>query len=409
MNKYLSLIMAIIIFCISASGCEALDMGFKIIETLDSFIEEEEKVSQAELDMKQKLDTNTEIYPFYSSLNERDKLSYAKICVSIESCNDQLFVVSKYDSILERDTANENIVNFLDMLLYEQPQYFWVDHCRYNTSKTDKNGVYSLWLQLFYLIGQDEIGAKQAELDMRVDEIVNKANEMPDTYSKVLCVYDEILETTDYDHELAELDEWKDLSPTVYGCLIEGDTVCSGYALAFNLIMQELGFESGAEFSHYVQDEDYESSEAGHVWNYCKLDGEYYYFDLTWDDNDEDEKEYYDHSYFYFAITTDELRADEDRKYSEYATTPPCTGTQYNYFIYNGMYFDEYEYKTAKASIKEQLKDNDYIVLKFGSKEQRDKAKKSLIDRENIYDFINQDKIYYYTFDDAGFYLYVFL
>ncbi|MEE1025226.1 MAG: hypothetical protein U0L48_09220 [Acutalibacteraceae bacterium] len=409
MKKYISLIAAMIIFCVSASGCTALDLCFKIIDTIDSFVEEEEQVSQAEIDMKQKLDANTAIYPFYASLDETEKLSYTKICVSIESCNDEFFFLAEYGSILDFDAANENIVSFLDMLLYEQPQYFWVDHCHYSTSKTENNGVYILWLKLFYLIEEDEIGAKQTELDMRVDEIVTMANAMPDTYGKVLCVYDEILETTDYDYELAELNEWKDLSPTAYGCLIEGDTVCSGYALAFNLIMQELGFESGAEFSHYAQDEDYETDEAGHVWNYCKLDGEYYYFDLTWDDNAENEKEYYDHSYFYFAVTTDELRADENREYSEHATTPLCTGTQYNYFVYNGMYFDKYEYKTAKASIKEQLKDNDYIMLKFAGKEERDKAKKSLIDRENIYDLVNQDEIYYYTSDDVGYYLCVFL
>ncbi len=58
-----------------------------------------------------------------------------------------------------------------------------------------------------------------------------------------------------------------------YSALV-GDriTVCQGYALAFKLLCNMAGIDCG-----YAMNQ-------GHIWNIVELDGNYYHFDLTWDD-----------------------------------------------------------------------------------------------------------------------------
>ena len=65
-----------------------------------------------------------------------------------------------------------------------------------------------------------------------------------------------------------------------YGCLVENCAVCAGYAKAYKLIMNRLGIECGC-----VTGIGTSSMGSGpHEWNYIKIDGEYYYVDVTWDD-----------------------------------------------------------------------------------------------------------------------------
>ena len=60
---------------------------------------------------------------------------------------------------------------------------------------------------------------------------------------------------------------------TAYGCLVNGKTVCSGYAKAFQFILQNLGYESILVAG--------EGADGLHAWNMVKIDDDYYYFEVT--------------------------------------------------------------------------------------------------------------------------------
>lgn len=59
---------------------------------------------------------------------------------------------------------------------------------------------------------------------------------------------------------------------TVYGALVLGEADCTGYALTFNAIMNELGIPT------------MNVKGFGHIWNRTKVDGQWYYTDITWSD-----------------------------------------------------------------------------------------------------------------------------
>lgn len=61
---------------------------------------------------------------------------------------------------------------------------------------------------------------------------------------------------------------------TAYGALIEGNAVCQGYAMAYNLLLNKVGIET-----EYVT-----SSTINHGWSLVEIDGTWYHVDVTWDD-----------------------------------------------------------------------------------------------------------------------------
>ena len=59
---------------------------------------------------------------------------------------------------------------------------------------------------------------------------------------------------------------------TLIGALVDGQTTCSGYTVAFHLLMQRLG----------ISDALVSSIPMNHSWNMVKLDGSWYHVDVTW-------------------------------------------------------------------------------------------------------------------------------
>lgn len=312
---------------------------------------------------------NSSIYPIYNSLDDKEKEKYIGLCIVIEEFRDSEIVLGEFDSAKEMmDFQNKFKMEF-EKFLYEHPEYFWVSPYNYQLTQRAFEGKFRLFLTMTYLLDEESVEVKREIFNDKVEEIVSEANRQNGTYNKVLFVHDYILKNTKYDHVLAESDDNtgdRGLKRSAYGCLVEGETICSGYTLAFNLIMQKLGYECGAVFN---------ADRSGiinifdpHVWTYCKLDGEYYYFDLTWDDVDPASEEYlyYPYNYCYFAVNKEELSHSlEHQVYMERDDgVPECNGTKYNYFIYNNMSFEQYDYETVKASILKQSI-NRYVILRF--------------------------------------------
>ena len=86
-----------------------------------------------------------------------------------------------------------------------------------------------------------------------------------------------------------------DYNQTAYGALIDGMSVCAGYARSYQLLLQAVGIPC-----LYVMGEaDNGFETGGHAWNVVKLDGHWYYCDPTWDDYD---NLYFGVQYTYFNI-----------------------------------------------------------------------------------------------------------
>lgn len=378
--------------------------AFVLVTTLNST--ESDQPTQTELNLKEKFDSCCDqIYPFYASLDEEEKNYYVKLCAGFEDYSETVKLITS-DSKSDIKEANEWVNENYRYVAYEQPDYFWVDPNSFTLKELSQGKQYSLSIDIKYNVSEKEAKEKKKEYDAVVNEIVEGAVSKEYLFDAVLYAYDTILEKTDYDHSLAEETKTDLIGFSAYGCLVEGKTVCSGYTLAFTSIMQKLGLTCGAEFDAEAEKED---ADGGHVWNYCKLGSDYYYFDLTWDDTgfDSDElRQYLDYTHNFFAVTEKELSYTHESMKSE-PTSPECTAVGYNYYTYMGYDCGNYSFSKMKT-IAEKQRNNDFVVVKFNTPSERIKAERELFKNEKFYDMFPGVKQVKYIASASGLQLYLF-
>ena len=105
------------------------------------------------------------------------------------------------------------------------------------------------------------------------------------------------------------------ISYTAYGALVNRTSVCAGYALAYERLMDQVGIPC-----EYVTGM---TTRGSHAWNIIQIDGEWYHVDVTWDDPTPDREGYVRYKYF--------LKSDKamSRDHISWEASHVCTSTKY--------------------------------------------------------------------------------
>ncbi len=311
-------------------------------------------------------------YSVKNTLNKAETGLYNRLIAKMEN----------YEFVFEFENVDsETFKKVYYAVLYDHPEIFWLG-LNYSYSVRTL-GDYSRIRVEPDLFSNDQTVVMQARerLNETVREVAARASQCSGVFEKVRLVHDYIVDQTTYDSETLSLvmtGRSKGLlsASTAYGCLVEGKAVCSGYSAAFQLMMQELGIESGRVNGTRI------SEEGPHQWNYVCLDGDYYYVDATWDDpikSDGASAKTYD----YFLISENDLaythRKDED------LPVPVCNGTRYNYFRYCGLYFEQYDFSYIQYA-SDMLRADGSFSVKFSSPELLEEAVDELITNQRIFD-----------------------
>ncbi len=167
----------------------------------------------------------------------------------------------------------------------------------------------------FYCYGPEDLENPDT-LPGRVKEIAAgmPAGGMETDYAKALWMHDVLTHGAEYDKTLSVH------SPE--GVLLRGAGVCESYALAYQMLLHEIGVES-----LYVTGT---SRGVSHAWNLVKLGGEWTWVDVTWDDPVGGEE-----GYDYFGLTSALLSRDHDWSGGN-LVPPPADSLKYNYLLNNG-------------------------------------------------------------------------
>lgn len=105
-------------------------------------------------------------------------------------------------------------------------------------------------------------------------------------------------------------------SYTAAGALLEGTAVCSGYAKAYQLLMQEAGIPCEYVIGY---------AGGGHAWNVVQIGGAWYHVDTTWDDPVPDKAGYV--RYDYFLKSDSYMRRN---RHTSWTASHTCTSTRYD-------------------------------------------------------------------------------
>ncbi|NLX83738.1 MAG: hypothetical protein GXZ04_08010 [Clostridiales bacterium] len=134
-------------------------------------------------------------------------------------------------------------------------------------------------------------------------------------YETALYLHDWLTHNADYDEPMT--------IHTPEGVLLWGKGVCESYALAYQMLLRQVGIKS-----QYVT--GYSRGQL-HAWNLVHLDGEWTFIDPTWNDPVGGGNEGYD----YFGMTGSQLARDHDWSYGK-QKPPAATASTHNYLINNG-------------------------------------------------------------------------
>lgn len=123
-------------------------------------------------------------------------------------------------------------------------------------------------------------------------------NDTMDDEEKLRAIYSFIVGNTTYDYRYYQDPSALPYeSRTAIGPLQNGTAICGGFSWAFRVLCEEAGIPSWNVTGTGAGEE--------HMWNCALLDGEYRYFDTTWDAGRTDETQWR-----YFARTEQEISQD---------------------------------------------------------------------------------------------------
>ncbi|MDF2685041.1 MAG: hypothetical protein K0S55_222 [Clostridia bacterium] len=260
------------------------------------------------------------------------------------------------------------IFNFI---LSDFPEIFWVKKTFTMSSEFINKCNFS------YIYTKEEVKEKQNLIDNTVNTFLNSLPSNLTDYEKVLKAYNYIIKNTAY--KLNSKD-----NQFITSVFIEKESVCGGYSRAFQYLLKKMDIPSTYIIGDISEPND-------HAWNMILLDNEYYFIDVTWGDLIFEKPEDSDPnliSYEYFCITTEELL--KTHKLNNSLKLPLLKATKYNYFTYNNILFNEFDYDIINNKIiTDGINGEKYIQFKFTNLSSYSSAVDTLIENQRIFDVLN--------------------
>lgn len=329
------------------------------------------------------------IYHEYETLTLSDKVVYNKVLEQILGLKTSL----TFESV-----GFDKSVSIYKKILLDHPEVFWlkpIGSAKIVRTRTDE----TVYFMPSFKDGMNisNVPSIKREVERAASAITARANMLRGEYEKILYVHDYIVDNTMY---LSGAD-----CHNIYGCLIKHRAVCDGYAATFQLLLHKLGITCGRVSGTGI---DSASGRSDHEWNYCKIDNQYYYVDVTWDDPVSLGQSVSIKTHHYFCLSGRELNLSH-RIERGTSFIPTCTSSRYNYFVYFNMYIGTYSYTRACQNIASQLTLRKQINLKFDSRFETDKAVADLLKNKRIYNIPGMPSKLSYNTSKSGLILTVYI
>lgn len=237
-------------------------------------------------------------YPYYHMLDDKGKHVYRQIYVNANAQK------STFDT-LEKIPVEE-IRDVVEAVYNDHPELFWLETaftCKYDK---DKNAVR---LILEFNETAENLQDSWQKFDQSAGEILAQAQGFSDTFEKEKRVHDLLIEQISYNKAAP-------MNQSAYSALVNGETVCAGYARAMQYLMQKMGIPCYYCTGYAGED---------HAWNILALDDGYYNVDVTWDDTPGGEYNFFNKSDLDFA--------NNHVRKSLSVNLPPCNGQKYRNLV----------------------------------------------------------------------------
>ena len=215
-------------------------------------------------------------YPYYQMLSENQQSVYRQIYANAQE------LTARFAP--ERTVTAGDVKNAFEAVIGDHPELFWLE--------TGYSGKYMgngqcVEIDLKYNSTASDLENAKQRFDAAAQNLIAGAASLGSDYEKEKYVHDALAAAVTYDLSA-------DLNQSAYSALVNGKSVCAGYARAYQYLLQQLGIPC-----YYCTG----YSGGDHAWNIVKLDDGYYNVDVTWDDADTIRYDYFNKTDADFAST----------------------------------------------------------------------------------------------------------
>lgn len=260
------------------------------------------------------------------------------------SMNNSSLLVGAYDELVtgcssaEKEIKLSNSINETDLatvfsaIFNDYPEFFWLSGGYSFNYIGYSDQIASV--EPDYAFTKDKIASATASLKS-ISDLLLEGLEGKSDYEKSLIIHDRLCEHITY--------KSTDNDQTAYGAIVEGEAVCAGYARAYQYLLSRVGIESWSIRGQSINPTT--KQKEGHRWNMVKIDGKWYYTDVTWDDQSVNTyHNYFNRTLSYFS------ESHFPETFGEYL--PDDNSTDADYFKKNNLVFKSVEVKKIVNLLK---------------------------------------------------------
>lgn len=296
----------------------------------------------------------TETRIAYQNLNESEKAVYTALYNGISR-------KSEYIELPLEISGNDYEKIYFN-IEKQEPEFFCLSGDFYSAEKIRT-------AQIIYRDDLDSFDSKKKSLESQRNNILKEIKNSDD-FEKLLYIHDYIAENCKY------IESGKDYIETAFGCLVEKNANCEGYAKAFKYLCDGMGIPCSVVVG-------ITSDGLNHAWNQVQLGGIWYNVDVTWDDCDDRFEKV--HTYF---LCSD---ADFLSHIPDSALMPvfPCDSDSESYYIKKESFVRTQD--DAERILAEKLADiSENIELKFPDSYTYNEFKNVYMTNQRIFDILSE-------------------
>lgn len=283
-----------------------LNIGEKIQQKAIENEITDDKYTAAEFeDFQQQLSKKT--FYYYDHLTEEQKDAYITL----------YYAVLNFDESCKVKISETELKKIIYSIIYDNSNIFWLSGNYTYYSHED-------YIELIpeYNHSEKEVEEISTKLNNKINEIISQISVVATDYEKELYLHDYICNNTVYDAST-----FKNGGDTAYSSLLNGKSICEGYARAMQILLDFVGIKNYLVIGDGVSEGVIEP----HMWNIVEIDGYNYHLDVTWDDSVTNDS----NCYFYFNVTDEYIRRDH---LNMEPIQNNCINNYANYYVVNNTY-----------------------------------------------------------------------
>lgn len=284
-------------------------------------------------------------------------------------------VACRLEEPLEVEADSQELELVLHAIRIDHPEYFWFDG-EASFVSTELAGVTVKSSCTFtYTMTREEALAAEAQVQAFTEACLNSP-EMAGAetdYDKILGVYRYIINNTDY--IITDGDQ------SILGVMTAHRGTCAGYARSFQYLMNQLGIPCTMALGTV-------SDGNAHGWNMVLCGGAWYQIDVTWGDPVTKEGQPGTSLQYTYCLVTDE-EMYRDHTLDGTLPMPVCTDTTYNYFVREGLQFEQWDELAYETALTESVNRGEpWFSVRFANDEAYQEALGALLGDSRVMEML---------------------